>query len=62
MPKVKGERKDEASGSSDVTSDQTWCLQAWRQAGFVHMDKQAVAGRARKLARGTQAITGASSG
>ena len=63
MPKVKGEKKNEAtSGSSDVTSDKTWCLQAWRQAGFVPMDEQAVAARTLKLARGTQAVTGASSG
>ena len=36
----------EAGGSSEVTSDKTWCLQAWRQAGFMPLDKQAVAERA----------------
>ena len=60
MPKIKGERKDEAGGSSEVTSDKTWCL--WRQAGFKPLDKQAVAERALKLGRGAQAVIGASSG
>ena len=41
--------------------DKTWCLQAWRQAGFMPLDKQAVAERALKLGRGTQAVIGASS-
>ena len=63
MPKVKGEKKNEAtSGSSDVTSDKTWCLQAWRQAGFMPLDKQAVNERALKLGRSTQAVIGTSSG
>ena len=62
MPKIKqGERKDDACGSSEVTSDKTWCLQAW-QTGFMPLDKQAVAERALKLGRGTQAVIGASSG
>ena len=54
------ERKDGAGGSSEVTSDKTWCLQAWRQAGFMPLDKQAVAERALKLGRGTQAVAGGS--
>ena len=62
MPKIKGEGKDEAGGSSEVTSDKTWCLQAWRQGGFKPLDKQAVAERALKLGCGTQAVIGASSG
>ena len=63
MPMIKqGERKDGAGGSSEVTGDKTRCLQAWRQAGFMPLDKQAVAERALKLGRGTQAVIGASSG
>ena len=61
MPKTKGERKDEAGGFSEVNSDETWCLQAW-QARYVPADKQAVAERALKLGRGTQAVIGAPSG
>ena len=50
---IKGERKDWAGGFSEVTSDKTWCLQAWRQA---------VAERALKMGRGTQAAIEAPSG
>ena len=39
MPKIKGKRKDEAGGISEVTSDK---LQAWRQEGFVPAYMQAV--------------------
>ena len=63
MSEIKqGERKDGAGCSFEVTSDKTWCLQALRQAGFKPLDKQAVAERALKLGRGTQAVIGASSG
>ena len=62
MPKIKEERKDGAGGSSEVTSDKTWCLQALHQAGFMPLDKQAVAERALKLGRDTQVVIGASSG
>ena len=62
MPKIKGGRKDEAGGSTEVTCDETWCLQAWRKAGLMPLDKQAVAEQALKLGRGTQAVIGASSG
>ena len=63
MPKIKlGERKDGARGSSEVTSDKTWSIWAWRQARLMPLDKQAVAERALKLGRGTQAVIGASSG
>ena len=62
MPKKKGERADEVGSSSEVTSDITGCLQAWRQAGYVPADMQKVAERALKLGRGSQAVTGASSG
>ena len=54
--------KDETGGSSEVTNDKTWYLQAWNQAGFMPLDKQAVAERALELGRGTQAVIGASSG
>ena len=59
IKKIKGERKDEAGGSPEVTSDKTLCLQAWRQEGFMPLDKQAVAERALKLGRCTKAVIGA---
>ena len=62
MPKTKGKRKGEDGGYSEVKSDKAWCLQAWRQARFVPGDMQAVAKRALKVGRGTQAVIGASKG
>ena len=54
--------KDEAGVRSEVTSDKTWCLHAWRQAGLMLLEKQEVSERALKLGRGTLAVIGASSG